>query len=46
MTFEVKIMVGWKKFVVDKDFNVDEWKLVIPENIYNLKNGVMEDAAI
>ena len=25
---------------------LDEWKLVVPENIYNLKNGVTEDATI
>ena len=29
-----------------KKLSVDEWKLVIPENIYNMKNGVIEDATI
>ena len=45
-----KSQIGKSKRYLTKDMSggryVDEWKLVIPENIYNLKNGVMEDAAI
>ena len=42
--------IGKSKRYLTKDMAVgryvDEWKLVIPENVYNLKNGMMEDAAI
>ena len=45
-----KSQIGKSKRYLSKDMSsgryVDEWKLVIPESIYNLKNGVMEDAAI
>ena len=45
-----KSQIGKSKRYLTKDMSggryVDEWKLVIPENIYNLKNGVMEDATI
>lgn len=45
-----KSRIGKSKRYLTKDMSggryVDEWKLVIPENIYNLKNGVMNDAAI
>ena len=45
-----KSQIGKSKRYLTKDMSsgryVDEWKLVIPENIYNMKNGVIEDATI
>lgn len=45
-----KSQIGKRKRYLSKDMlggrYVDEWKLVIPENIHNLKNGVMEGATI
>ena len=45
-----KSQIGKSKRYLTKDISngryVDEWKLVVPENIYNLKNGGIEDAAI
>lgn len=45
-----KSQIGKSKRYLTKDMSkgqyVDEWKLVIPGNIYNMKNGVMEDATI
>ena len=45
-----KNQIGKSKRYLTKDMSggryVDEWKLVIPENIYNMKNGVIEDATI
>ena len=45
-----KSQIGKSKRYLTKDMFEghydDEWKLVIPENIHNLKNGVMEDATI
>ena len=45
-----KSHIGKSKRYLTKDMSsgryVDEWKLVIPENIYNFKNGVIDDAAM
>ena len=45
-----KSRIGKSKRYLTKDMSggryLDEWKLVVPENIYNLKNGVTEDATI
>ena len=45
-----KSQIGKSKRYLTKDMSggqyIDEWKLVVPENIYNMKNGVIEDAAI
>ena len=45
-----KSHIGKSKRYLTKDMSsgryVDEWKLVIPENIYNFKNGVIDDATI
>lgn len=45
-----KSHIGKSKRYLTKDIPggryVDEWKLVIPENIYNIKNGVIVDAKI
>jgi len=49
--FEIcKSQIGKSKRYITKDMSsghyVDEWKLVVPDNIYYLKNGVMDNAAI
>lgn len=49
--FEIcKSQIGKSKRYITKDMSsghyVDEWKLVVPDNIYYLKNGVMDNATI
>ena len=49
--FEVcKSKVGKSKRYITSDmksgFYNDEWRLVIPEGLLYMKNGVMEDAAV
>lgn len=45
-----KNQIGKSKRYLTKDMSAgkynDKWKLIVPENLDNLKNGVMEDAAI
>ena len=45
-----KSQIGKSKRYLTKDTSVgrydDEWKLIIPENIYNMKNGVSENAPV